>query len=344
MNQSHFALVGCGDIAESELEAIKKTGKAEVVLVMDSNEVYARSFGETHGIPFTSHFDDVLASSVDTVVMALPHHLHHPMALSAARAGKNIILEKPLATTLSDGLEIIETCRKERVLLSVAYIYRYREIHQIAKQIIKEGALGDLFRIQVSDCYTKPASYWTGGYNQIVKTDWRTNREKSGGGVWMMNMGHTIDYLLDITGLQVNSVYALAENRNTPCSEVEDDASVVLQLSGRVAASINASTIALGNPLSSEFICGTQGTLMLKPEAKLFLSRPWRDYPADEWISVHTEEHDPHQDPRDRYFRDYIEAVMDDKEVPIPGEEAWKILRIIRATYESAESGNIIRL
>jgi len=339
-----FALIGCGDIAQSELDSILKIPHASVSIVMDSRLEYAKAFGQKNSLPFTDSYEEVLASMADVVVLAVPHYLHRDLALKAAAAGKHIVLEKPIATNHQDALDIITASKKAGIQLSIAYVQRYNPIHQKARELVRNGALGSVFRIQASDLFTKPASYWTGGYSETVSTDWRANKSKSGGGVWIMNMSHTIDYLLDITGLEPVSVYAVASNFNTPVSEVEDDASAIISFKGGSSATLSASTIAVGNPRSEELLLGTQGTLIIKGGPKLFLDRAWETYPAHEWITLDSGGKDPWQDSRDSFFSRYVDALNDRGPVPISGEEALKTLEIVLATYESASCGRVVRL
>ncbi len=337
-------MVGCGDIAQSELQAIQCEKNATVSIVMDSRLDYAAAFGNKNDIAYTDSYEEVLSSGVDVVVLAVPHYLHRNLAVRAADRGKHIVLEKPIATNRQDALAIIDASKKAGTKLSIAYVQRFHPLHQKARELVRSGALGDLFRIQVSDLFTKPESYWTGGYSETVSTDWRASKIKSGGGVWIMNMSHTIDYMLDITGLEPVSVYAVASNYNTPVSEVEDDASAIVRFKGGASATLSASTIAAGNPRSEEILLGTQGTLILKNDARIFLNQAWKEYPAMQWIPLPYDGKDPWQISRNIFFTQFVASLHGNGLVPVSGEEALKTLEIVLATYDSAATGKVINL
>src|SRR5688572_893732 len=107
-----IAMIGCGEIAVQTAGGIARAPSAEHVMVMDVEERVARDLGEIHGVPHTTSLDELLANpSVDAVYIAIPHYLHASVALRAIRAGKHVLVEKPIATTLADADEMIETAR-----------------------------------------------------------------------------------------------------------------------------------------------------------------------------------------------------------------------------------------
>jgi predicted dehydrogenase len=343
-NTFAFGLAGCGDIAQNEYKAILTADDSKLSVVMDSRLEHARAFGETVGIPYTASYAELLESDIDAVVIAVPHFLHRELAISAARAGKHIILEKPIATTVEDGEAIIRACKEEGVRLSVAFVQRYRRGNLLARQLIEAGAIGTVFHIHGTDCFEKPQSYWSHGYSGAVSTDWRSNRARSGGGVWMMNGSHTIDLLLHTTGLQPESVYATAANRHTPQVDVEDDVSALVRFNGGAVASLSACSAAAGDPRSELFICGTNGTICLDSPPRLFLREEHADFPANCWITLAGSEEDGWQEGRNELFRRFVASARAGAPTPIPGEEALAALKVVLATYESAERGEPVCL
>lgn len=339
-----FAIVGCGDIAEAEWEAIDHAEAAEVGLVMDSRLDHARRLGRRLGIEATDSYEKVLESDVDAVVLAVPHHLHRDLAVRAARAGKHVVLEKPIATTPADGRAIAAACAEADVRLAVAYVQRFRPSNLVAADMVHRGAIGRVLRAQATDLFRKPESYWTDGYSGSVSTDWRASREKSGGGVFMMNVGHSLDSVMSITGLQPVSVYAVAANRATPGVEVEDDITAVFSCVGGAIAVFQASTVVAGDPTAEEVICGSRGTIRLGCPLNVYLDEPWGAVPAGRWIAVPVEEVDPWQDGRDAFFREFVRSVREGTAPPIGGEEALRTLELINAGYLSAATGTVVHL
>lgn len=334
-----YALVGVGDIAQAEYDAITDAAAGRVELVMDAVAEHARRFAEPRGVRWTDSYDEGLVSPVDVVVIAVPHHLHAELAIRAAEAGKHVVLEKPIATTVDDATAIIDACANHGVQLAVAYVQRYRPANVRARELVRSGAIGQVLHVHVTDLFEKPESYWYSGYSGAVRTDWRASVAKSGGGVWMMNMSHTIDYVIDIIGAAPTSVYGVAANRGTPAVEVEDDVSAVIRFANGAVATMTASTVAAGDPRSEELICGSAGTLRLGNPLQLYLRRPWEDLPANGWVNVAVDERDPWQDGREAFFRRFAAAVPASDAMPVTGEQALLVLETVRATYDSSEKG-----
>ena len=122
MRSLGLGLIGCGEVVFRETApAIQAAGNAHLVRVMDIDVGRAASVGNDWGVPHTTSLDEVLADSkVDAVVVSTPHHLHVEQTLLACRAGRHVICEKPLATSLEDADAMIAACRNAKVQLGVA--------------------------------------------------------------------------------------------------------------------------------------------------------------------------------------------------------------------------------
>src|SRR3954453_246638 len=115
-------MIGCGEIAVRTAAAIASSRHAEHVMVMDTRAELARDLGATYRVPWTDRAEDLLANpAVDAVYIAVPHHLHAPLHLQAVAAGKPILVEKPIATTLADAEAMIAAARVNNVPLSVNF-------------------------------------------------------------------------------------------------------------------------------------------------------------------------------------------------------------------------------
>lgn len=335
-----FGLAGCGDIAEAEYEALRQLEGVELRCVMDTRLEYARQFGEKAGSEYTDSLETLLSCGIDAVIIAAPHHLHRSIAVAAAEAGVHIVMEKPLANSLADGKAIVDFCREKGVLLSVAYVQRYRPLNILLRGLLKDGVIGKPFHLHVTDFFEKPESYWSGGYSGSVITDWRKDKGKSGGGVLLMNGSHTLDYLMDMIDLRVEGVYGFTANRGTPAADVEDDVSAIIRCIGGIVIDYSASTVAAGNPRSEVLIMGTEGSLRLGSEPALFLRRPLPGYEAGKWTGLSVEEQDPWQDGRNEFFRLFVAALRSEGQipVPVPGEDALPVLSLVESIYRSAET------
>ncbi|MGH2617720.1 MAG: Gfo/Idh/MocA family protein, partial [Thermomicrobiales bacterium] len=122
MDRLRIGIIGCGEIAVRMAAAIAGSRHAQHVMVMDTRAALAQDLGEQYGVPWTDNVDVLLANpAVDAVYIAVPHHLHAPLTIRAAAAGKHVLVEKPIATTLADAEAMIAAARASGVWLSVNF-------------------------------------------------------------------------------------------------------------------------------------------------------------------------------------------------------------------------------
>ncbi len=108
------------------------------------------------------------------MLISVPHHLHAPLAIQAAEAGKHVLVEKPMATRHSDCVEMINAARHSGVRLSVCYTQRYDPRVQRAKRLIEAGAVGDLVATRILLGQYRGVDYWTSGLTGRTTGDWRS--------------------------------------------------------------------------------------------------------------------------------------------------------------------------
>ncbi len=209
-NKLRFGLIGLGEIAyKSTGHVLRRCARAEAVAGVDPIADVAASYQAQFEIPCSTSLDDLLGNpDVDAVIISTPHNTHVPLGIQAAEAGKHVIVEKPMATTLEDADALISACRKAGVVCSSKEgSVRYQPATARAKEWIDAGAIGEVMATQVFGAANKPDSYWTGGYSGRVQTTWRKSKMESGGGILLMNYIYDIYRLRYLTGLEVTRVY-----------------------------------------------------------------------------------------------------------------------------------------
>jgi predicted dehydrogenase len=182
-----WGVIGSGGIARRRTipEGITKAGNATLSVVFDkdpkANEEVARQF---HATPAAS-LDELLTGDVDAVYVATPAHLHYEHVQACARAGKNILCEKPLGMTVGEAQEMIALCDRSGTKLGCAFMMRFVAQHQAALQFIQQGRLGRpvYARAQLS-CWYPP-----------LAGAWRQDPATGGGGSLMDMGGHCLDLL-----------------------------------------------------------------------------------------------------------------------------------------------------
>jgi UDP-N-acetyl-2-amino-2-deoxyglucuronate dehydrogenase len=334
-----FGIIGCGEIAVATAQGIADAPNARIARVMDVREELARDLGQKHGAPWTTSQEDLLADpAVEAVYVAVPHFLHAPITVAAAAAGKHVLCEKPIATTLADADRMIAATRAAGVALSIPFAGLTTSTHRRAQHWIQEGLIGKVVGIQVFGLSDKPASYWQGGYSGRSPSDWRTQREKSGGGILVMNLVYNVNDLRQITGLKPVRIYAEWDTFNTPGVDVEDYIAVSVRYdNGAIGTYLAGSAVpGRGRGISrGDRIIGTDGQIILGHPLQLYVNEARAGFPAREWQEVNIEE-EPGSE-RSKRVKNFAAAVLDGQKPPVTGEDGRDALEFILASYRSGE-------
>src|SRR5688572_31657678 len=271
MQPLKIGIVGAGAIAQRNATEAAKSGVATIAGVFDVNHKVARDMAQALKAPFCPTYEALLETpGIEAVLMSTPHHLHRPMTVQAARAGKHVLVEKPLANTIAEAEEMIDACRRHGVALAVNYSFRYLPKILKAKELIDAGALGTITGVQINWQQFKDRGYWLGAQSNSPD-DWRASKEKCGGGFLIMTVCHAIDYIYFITGLKGTRVYSEYATLASP-GEVEDIISVTGRWGDKAVGSLSASSIMRGADQNEERIWGTNGTIILSGDGLSFYS------------------------------------------------------------------------
>jgi UDP-N-acetyl-2-amino-2-deoxyglucuronate dehydrogenase len=335
-----LGLVSCGEIAVAHQKAIATLNCAKIVACMDVKRAAAKDMGGRCDCPHFTDYDKLLAlDEVEAVLISSPHFLHAPQAIAAAKAGKHVMVEKPIATTEKDATAMIAACKRAGVKLATIFPMRYGPEAIKARQLIRSGAIG---KLSVVDCFTlghKQASYWTGGFSGRVKTNWRQKKATAGGGFLIMNFVHNIDLMRFVTGLEADTVYADYDTFATPV-EVEDAIAVTIRYEGGALGSIFGTTFAHGRGPNGNHIIGTKGHIVLGDPLRVYLTRPFKGMKAGEWIEIDCGS----VDARAMLVERFVKAVRANRTPDITGEDGRAALRTILAAYQSGQKKRPVKV
>jgi predicted dehydrogenase len=305
---------------------------------MDPEAALAR---ELAGDAFsTTSLEELLARrDVDAVLVATPNHLHESIGIAAARAGKHVVMEKPIACTLAGADELVAACRRADVALSVGYSFRYAPDIRAARRIVERGLLGRILSVQLTCYFDKSPAYFGSGRTNRTHSDWRASREKSGGGVLVMNMSHQLDQLRYILGEDVTRVVsAVAAVVDSPYGvEVEDLVSASCEFAGGATGTISGTCFARGLDNQIDIrVLGDAGTLVLDPPARFFTLLGEADVAPGRWYGFGRL---PKVDVHAAYLAWFADAVLCGRKPEISGEDGRAVQAWMDAIYESARVG-----
>ncbi len=335
-----FGIIGCGVISKWHADSIEKIDEAKIVGAFDTRIESARKFAEERNCEAFETLEEMLArEDIDIVCICTPSGLHAKLAVEAANAGKHFIVEKPMAITKKQVIEMIDAVEKNKVKGAVISQLRFTPSIQRAREAIQNGELG---RIILGDVYMKyyrsPEYYASAG--------WRGTWEMDGGGA-LMNQGiHGIDVLQYLVG-PVVSVSGVCKTL-TRDIEVEDTANLIVEYASGAIGTIQGTTsVEPGYPRVIE-ISGTRGTIVIKEDVIIRWDVDGKELSEDQIPKGNANSFrnpagfdiDNHR----RQIKDLIDAIKEGREPMVNVYEGKKPVDIILAAYESSQTGKKVLL
>ena len=336
MKKWRMGIIGCGWAGEQHANAMHALpDRIQLCALADVDVGRAKSSAEKWDVPdWTASYEDLLhLNDLDAVSICLPHHLHASVAIAAADAGLHVLIEKPLATTLAEADAMIATADAGGVCLMVAENVRYHQNYLRAADLIRSGALGDLFLVRI---YREHQMH-----NYLRQRPWFLHEESAG----IMVSGGIVDFdLLRMLAGDVTHVYGM-EGAKALVEMVADDSCVALvgMQSGAAAVLVESFSLRTAHPGVSGTVHGSLGSLW-------FDSRP-----AGDRISLYRESQDGQQElveeivnPASDTFQaevsHFLDCLDNGAEPITSGREERNPLVAVLATYASMERGERVYL
>ncbi|MBD3235388.1 MAG: gfo/Idh/MocA family oxidoreductase [Candidatus Eisenbacteria bacterium] len=335
-----FALIGCGKISNKHLHVLDQLAGARAAVLYDRDP--QRAHAQQKKAPearVARDLDAVLGDpQVGAVTICTPSGAHAELAMAAARAGKHVIVEKPLALTLEDADRMIDACDAAGVKLFVVKQNRYNRPVVAARRALEAGRFGRLFLGGARVLWHRDQGYYDA-------EPWRGTWAQDGG-VCANQAAHHIDLLLWFMG-DVVSVFATGSTVLHDI-ETEDTATVLLRFRHGATATLQATTCTQPRDLEGSLaLFGTRGSVEIGGFAATEL-RTWmfaEESAADEavradWCANPRQFAYNHQ----QFYEDVLQTVISDRRALIDGIEGRRSLEVIHAIYESMETGREVAL
>lgn len=342
-----IGIVGCGMIARFHAMAIAEIEHAELVACFSRNLESATAFANEHAAEAFESLDAMLADDrVQVVIVCTPSGAHLEPAVAAAKAGKHVVVEKPLEVTLERCDAIIEACADNDVTLSTIFPSRFHESSRLLKGAVDQGRFGTL---TLGDAYVK----WFRSQEYYDSGKWRGTWQLDGGGALMNQAIHNVDLLLWLMG----PVADVSANTATLCHErieVEDVATATLRFKNGALGVIEASTAAFPGMLKKIEIHGNQGSVVIEEEdikTWQFAEMTDDDTAIAEKFAAVTSSGGGAGDPsaighaaHAKQLRSILGSIETGTPLEIDGAEGRRSVELILAIYESARSGQRVSL
>ena len=251
-----WGFIGASTIARQYLlNAVRARGEGEVVAIMSTDAERARSFAAAHGIARATTSLDALvnAPDVDAIYVSTTNELHREQTLAAARAGRHVLCEKPLALSVAEAREMVEACRAAGVVMGTNHHLRNAGTHRAMREAIRAGRIGRPIAARVMHAVSLPPHLH----------GWRLHRPEAGGGVILDIVVHDADTLRFVLDDDPVEVIALAQSSGMATAGLEDGVMGVIRFkSGAIAQCHDAFTI--GYAGTGFEVHGSEGSLIAR--------------------------------------------------------------------------------
>ena len=340
MDVVKFGIIGCGVAARYHVTAFKKDPSAKVKFIAahDVNEKQLKRFAKFNKLTSYATLEELLQSEIEAVLILVPHYLHASITKAAAEAGKHILCEKPMANTLEECDEMIAVTKKAGVKLMIAENHRFLPAHQLMKDAIEKGLIGDVFLGRTYEgAFDTPTNF-------LDPEIWHFTYDKGGGGVVMDQGVHKFALLNWLLNDQVDSAQCwCGKAYDSPANKGEDNAIILLRYKRGAMVSVVVSSTTT-HPLTNrtEFH-GTKGSILEDHS----WDKPVQIYSSHEAAEMRGEfysptvEHGPFPKyytisarVEDTYFAD---CVLNDKPPEFTPEQAKEAVAVVLLSYLSAK-------
>ena len=339
-----FGFVGAGAIAHFHARAVAAARGGRLVGVVSRSRASAEAFGMEHGVGFAGDSVEELLRQpgLDAVCITTPSGLHFEPAMAAIRAGKHLMIEKPLDSTVEGTDHILREAASAGVRVASVFQARFSDAARAVKAAIQEGRFG---RVVLASCYVKwnrATEYYTG---------WKGKLSEDGGGAVINQAIHGVDLLQWFAGMPVE-VFGWTTQRVHPI-ESEDTAVAALKFASGAFGTIEASTALWPGWSRRIEICGEHGSAVMEDDDitrwDFRVARPEDEKlrTIRESAAMGTGAAVPMNikiEGDQRQIQDFIDSIREKRPFFVEGREARNAVALVRALYESAASGNPVRL
>lgn len=251
----HFALIGCGRIAQRHAEHINKFGK--LVAVCDNVKEKADALANQYNARAYYNAVDLLANEKDINVVSIcsPNGLHATHSIQALKAGFNVLCEKPMAINVSDCGEMIKVAEQMNKRLFAIKQNRFNPPVEAVKKVIDEGKLGKIFSVQLTCFWNRNADYY--------HNSWKGTKDLDGGTLYTQ-FSHFVDLLYWMVG-DIKDVEAYTANyAHQDTIEFEDTGAVIIKFQNGAIGTINYTVNSYGKNMEGSLtIFGEKGTVKI---------------------------------------------------------------------------------
>ena len=352
----NIAILGCGKVAHLHAKAINNLPNAKLAGVWSRTNKTAQDFAAQYEVPSYANITELVEKeNIDLAIVCTPHPFHLKPVLEAAKSAANILVEKPLASTLKDADAIIDACKNAGVTLGVISQRRWYEPVKRVKEAIDTGKIGKPVFGTINMLGWRDKDYYD-------SDEWRGTWKMEGGGVLVNQAPHQLDIFLWFMG-EIDEVYGQWKNLNHPFIEVEDTALAIVKFKSGAIGNIivsnsqkpgiygkvhvhgkNGASVGVQTDGGAMFIAGMSG--ILEPPVNDIWSVTGEEKMLEKWKkedAEHFNQIDPMVYYMERQIEDFLFAIENKSQPLVTGEDGRKTVELFTAIYRSTRDNKPVK-
>ncbi|MBD3180761.1 hypothetical protein GF312_00615 [Candidatus Poribacteria bacterium] len=319
------AVVGYGaafNMGKHHAINMTNTEGIEVVAICDIDKKRTEAAKEDFpNVKTYNSVDEMLdKGGFDLVTVVLPHNFHAPVAVQCLKAGKHVIVEKPMCITIAEATEMINTAEEKDLMVTVYHNRRWDRDFWTLKNLVESGVIGKVFHIEM----------WGGGYGRPNPNWWRSNKKISGGAIYDWG-AHYLDWLLNvITAKMVNVTGFYHPNRVWKDITNEDHVQAIIRFDDGAVADVQMSSIAkVGKPRWR--VLGEKGAIVPGEKDSFKVLSEVPGFPKEQEVKYEGR-------PGPSYYQNIVAHLQDGEELVVKPEEARRVIAVMELSEKSSRS------
>jgi predicted dehydrogenase len=336
-----IGVIGCGAIAQRRhLTEYLQRNDVEIIAVSDQNieraQQVAKQFSAKYA--FQTHTELLACNEIDAVSVCTPNFLHAAISIESMKAGKHVLCEKPMATTLEDAQKMLEVSREMNVVLMIGHNQRFMPVHMKAREILNSKRLGNVLSFRTVFGHSGPENWSVDGAKS-----WFFNQGEAFAGS-MGDLGiHKADlirWLLDDEIDEVTAMYGTLHKK----TNVDDHASFILKMKQGAIGTITTSWTFYPKEDNSTVVYCEGGTIWIGADPKYGIIIDNNDGTRELYELEAMQSNDNGGQTNSGVINHFVDSVLYGKSVPVTGEDGIRALEIIFAGIHAAQTRQIIKL
>lgn len=338
-------IIGCGKIAQvRHIPEYAANSQVQLAGYYDRSFARAEELAARYGGRAYPDYQSLLADKeIDAVSVCTANHLHAEITIAALKAGKHVLCEKPMAVTLEECEAMVQAAKETGRCLMIGQNQRFAKAHRKAKDLLAEGAIGELLSFRTTFGHAGPETW---SINQSGKDLWFFDAQAAGMGV-MGDLGiHKTDLIQYLTGQKIVEVTAKLATLDKKDGQgrkirVDDQAICIYTLEGGSVGTMTASWTYYGQEDNSTILYGTKGIMRIydRPEYSIQIFREGEilSYELDR---IQTNDCQTASGVID----EFVDSLLEGRETSVSAEEALHAMKAVFAAVQSSRSGQAVKI